>query len=64
MQVLSFRLNTVLCTLFECIDVGAVFFYGGTVEGKRTKPVGIGHIGLFCELCGQFVEGKTNIPAL
>ena len=64
MQVLSFRLNTVLCTLFECIDVGAVFFYGGTVEGKRAKPVGIGHISLFRELFGQGIEGVTDIPAL
>ena len=46
------------------IDVVSITIHHSTAERERTKPVGIGHIGLFCELCGQFVEGKTNIPAL
>ena len=49
--------------MFERIDVGTVVFDGGTVEGKRTKSIGIGHIDLFRELFGQVVEGITDIPA-
>ena len=56
-------MNELLSALFERIDVGTVVFDGGIVEGKRTKSIGIGHIDLFREFGGQFVEGKTDIPA-
>ena len=56
-------MNELLSALFERLDVGAVILDGGAVEGERTKSIGIGHIDLFRELSGQFVEGKTHIPA-
>ena len=56
--------NQLLRLLFVLIDVVSITIHHSTAERERTKPVDIGHIGLFCELCSQFVEGVTDIPAL
>ena len=56
--------NQLLCLFFVLIDVVSITIHHCIAERERTKPVGIGHIGLFRELFGQDIEGKTNIPAL
>ena len=56
--------NQLLCLFFVLIDVVSIAIHHSTVEGKRAKPVGIGHIGLFRELFGQGIEGVADIPTL